>query len=469
LCTNGMSNSMHSSPWANAALVTTFGPQEYGPGPFAGVDFQESLERRFFEAGGGDYTAPAQSADDFLAGRLTAKPRHSSYTFGTCPGRIDTLLPPVARDAISRSLSKYERQIPGFGSAAGLLVGLESRSSGPIRLPRDRDTSVADGFTVPQVLTQTQILQSDDNIVGESECFNMETDQGFQSTPYVETYQCLYPPCTGAPISSIAAPWTRGPGCGSEIRDDSPGMSCDTNGTYAYTINDSSSSCGTFAQTDFEFTSELLYTPIIVPTHTGNAPNGQPWFHNWIYAEWFFWVDNWVDSIPAISTTQLWTDDYTGVATPGVNDINDFPYWMGNFYGLSPQPWDSATPWDPANPPANLDGIFLTGVAGETRAGMQWRWAIWERDIDATLARSPVASPANGGIAYDDLNLVYDQYHAEAQTTACAVTEALGTVSFDQFNYAECSGGVLGVSVLDGNGSDPVTVTVTSNGTSTPT
>jgi len=146
LCTNGMSNSRHSSPWANAALVTTFGPQEYGPGPFAGVSFQESLERRFFEAGGGDYTAPAQSAADFLAGRRTAKPRHSSYTFGTCPGRIDQLLPPQARDAIARALLRYERQIRGFSSAAGLLVGLESRSSGPIRLSRDRETSVAEGF-----------------------------------------------------------------------------------------------------------------------------------------------------------------------------------------------------------------------------------------------------------------------------------------------------------------------------------
>ena len=146
LCTNGMSNSKHSSPWASAALVTTFGPDEYGAGSFAGVDFQETLERRFFEAGGGDYTAPAQTADDFLAGRPTARLRHSTYTFGTCPGRIDALLPPMARDAIARSLLKYERQIPGFSSEAGLLVGLESRSSGPIRQPRDRDTLVADGF-----------------------------------------------------------------------------------------------------------------------------------------------------------------------------------------------------------------------------------------------------------------------------------------------------------------------------------
>ena len=146
LCTNGMSNSRHSSRWANAALVTTFGPDEFGPGSFAGVDFQDNLERRFFDAGGGDYTAPAQSADDFLAGRPTAKPRHSSYTFGTRPGRIDTLLPPMARHAIARALLKYEQQIPGFSSGAGLLVGLESRSSGPVRLPRQRETAVAEGF-----------------------------------------------------------------------------------------------------------------------------------------------------------------------------------------------------------------------------------------------------------------------------------------------------------------------------------
>jgi len=146
LCTNGMSNSTHSSRWANAALVTTFGPAEYGAGAFAGVEFQETLERRFFEAGGADYTAPAQAADDFLAGRPTATPRHSSYTFGTTSGRIDELLPPLARQALARALLEYERQIPGFRSAAGLLVGLESRSSGPLRMPRHRETARADGF-----------------------------------------------------------------------------------------------------------------------------------------------------------------------------------------------------------------------------------------------------------------------------------------------------------------------------------
>ena len=147
LCTNGMSNSLHSSPWANAAIVTTFGPTDYGSGPFDGVEFQRSLEERFFRAGGSDYTAPAQRADDFLAGRQTRDPRRSSFTFGTCPGRIDELLPRRARDAIARALLDFDRKIPGFAGPEGLLVGLESRSSGPIRLPRDRETQLAQCFS----------------------------------------------------------------------------------------------------------------------------------------------------------------------------------------------------------------------------------------------------------------------------------------------------------------------------------
>jgi hypothetical protein len=146
LCTNGMSNSMHSSPFANAAVVTTFGPAEYGPGPFAGVEFQERMETSFFAAGGGDYTAPAQRADDFLAGRTSGALPPTSYSFGTVPARIDELLPGRARDAIAAALRRFDRQIPGFAGPEGVLVGLESRSSGPVRLPRDPETAAAEGF-----------------------------------------------------------------------------------------------------------------------------------------------------------------------------------------------------------------------------------------------------------------------------------------------------------------------------------
>lgn len=150
LCTNGMSNSTHSSPWASAAVVTTLGPREFGDGAFDGVAFQRTLEQRFFDAGGGDYTAPAQTAADFLAGRQHAAAgpmRHSTWPFGVVPGRLDLLLPELARRALVRALRAFDRRLPGFASDAGLLVGLESRSSGPVRIPRDRVTRLASGFT----------------------------------------------------------------------------------------------------------------------------------------------------------------------------------------------------------------------------------------------------------------------------------------------------------------------------------
>ncbi len=147
LCTNGMSNSLHSSGWANAALVVTLGPRELGPGTWAGVAFQETLERAAFAAGGSDYTAPAQRAPDFLAGRESRSLGATSYRFGVRPGRLDLLLPASVRDAVRRALARFDREIPGFASEAGLLVGVETRSSDPLRLPRDEQSRRARGFS----------------------------------------------------------------------------------------------------------------------------------------------------------------------------------------------------------------------------------------------------------------------------------------------------------------------------------
>jgi uncharacterized FAD-dependent dehydrogenase len=145
LCTNGMSNSRHSSPFANAAIVTAVGPAEFGAGVFAGVDYQRELEAKFFDHGGGDYSAPAQRASDFLAGRASSSLGATSYKFGVVPGRIDELLPEVIRDALRRALREFDRQIPGFAGDLGIMVGVETRCSAPLRIPRDPDTFRARG------------------------------------------------------------------------------------------------------------------------------------------------------------------------------------------------------------------------------------------------------------------------------------------------------------------------------------
>lgn len=146
LCTNGMSNSTHSSRWANAALVATFGPEDFGREPLAGIAFQRALERRFFEAGGSSYAAPAQRASDFLARRASVGPLECSFRFGATPGRLDELLPPRVVAALSRALPFWDRVVPGFAGADGLLVGVETRSACPVRMPRDRASFRAQGM-----------------------------------------------------------------------------------------------------------------------------------------------------------------------------------------------------------------------------------------------------------------------------------------------------------------------------------
>ena len=107
---------------------------------------QAALEARFFGAGGGDYTVPAQRVDDFVAGRASSALPRSSYKMGTSAVRIDTLLPQPITEALRAGIAHFERPLPGYASAEGLLVGIESRSSGPLRMPRDPVTRRAPGF-----------------------------------------------------------------------------------------------------------------------------------------------------------------------------------------------------------------------------------------------------------------------------------------------------------------------------------
>ncbi len=324
-------------------------------------------------------------------------------------------------------------------------------------------TSAADGFTTPQVLVQQQLVQADDSIVTESECYNFETAQGWQQDVYADTYRCP----SGGDCTAIAAPWTKGDGCGSETRIDVPEpMGCDTGGTTAWMTNGTAGTCTNFPQSPTTYVDDVLFSPVITPNNTGNAGNGQPWFYQWQYAEWFY-SSNMEASpdVPAIGWAHFWSSNYAGISTPAANET-DFLYNLAQgFFFYSNQTWDSTTAWDLTTGAVNYDGTALN-VGGEAGAGLQWRWAIRVRDADAFGEGAPTATAATQGIAYDNLNLVYEQYHAEGQVGVCAAGDAPGVVSFDQFTYTECGRGTAGVSVTDSNAlGSTVTVTVTSSGT----
>ena len=137
--TNGMSQYSRAEFNANAGIVVGISPADYPGGVLAGVEFQRRWERAAFEAGGGDYRAPAQRVEDFLAGRPSASlgEVEPSYQPGTRPADLATCLPDYAVAAMREALPAFARQVPGFAMADAVMTGVETRTSSPIRLPRD--------------------------------------------------------------------------------------------------------------------------------------------------------------------------------------------------------------------------------------------------------------------------------------------------------------------------------------------
>jgi hypothetical protein len=152
--TNGMSQYSRNERNANAGIVVGISPSDYRvPGaaaaderdPLAGIALQRFWEARAFELGGGGYRAPGQRVGDFLRGQAssafgTVLPSYQPGVRCVDLGAADrAALPTYAIEAIREALPAFERQIPGFALADAVLTGVETRTSSPLRLTRDRD------------------------------------------------------------------------------------------------------------------------------------------------------------------------------------------------------------------------------------------------------------------------------------------------------------------------------------------
>ena len=135
--TNGMSGQLRNSPCANSALVVNVREEDFdGPGPLAGVRLQRRWERRAFDQGGGGYRAPAQNLLDFL--RLPGKGAvRTSYRPGVCEAELDSVLPQFIVDTLREGIVDFGRKLKGFVTAEATLIGIESRTSSPVRILRD--------------------------------------------------------------------------------------------------------------------------------------------------------------------------------------------------------------------------------------------------------------------------------------------------------------------------------------------
>lgn len=143
ICTNGMSNSRHDTPYANSGLVVTLEPELFGAAhPLAGVALQRTYERIAFALAGGDFRVPIQRAFDFLKDR-TPDPRESipsSYERGVAPRNLSSILPPPVLHAVRAGLPILDRQWRGEYLKHAALVGPEMRGSSPVRIDRDPRT-----------------------------------------------------------------------------------------------------------------------------------------------------------------------------------------------------------------------------------------------------------------------------------------------------------------------------------------
>lgn len=144
LVVNGMSLSKRDSPYANSGLVVAISEAmlaEHGyAGPMGGIALQKRIEEAAFCAGGGELRAPATRATDFVAARASSSTPKSSYLPGLAATNVAEVLDagglPIAA-ALRNALQHFGRRMRGYLSEEAVLLGVESRTSSPVRIPRD--------------------------------------------------------------------------------------------------------------------------------------------------------------------------------------------------------------------------------------------------------------------------------------------------------------------------------------------
>ncbi|EHU4932575.1 NAD(P)/FAD-dependent oxidoreductase [Vibrio vulnificus] len=140
--TNGMSQYSRAERNANSAIVVGISPEIDYPGdPLAGIRFQRELESNAYRLGGENYDAPAQKIGDFLKGRDPSAlgDVEPSFTPGIKLTDLEKALPSFAIEAIREAIPAFDRKIKGFASEDGLLTGVETRTSSPVCIKRDKE------------------------------------------------------------------------------------------------------------------------------------------------------------------------------------------------------------------------------------------------------------------------------------------------------------------------------------------
>ena len=142
---NGMSPSGRNSVYANSGIVTEVRMEDYAHlmpeyGVLAGLHFQEQFERTAFANGGGRQIVPGQRLADFVAGKNSKSLPKTSYHPGCIASDMSGWMPQFIGDALRGGFDSFGRKMRGFVTNEAMILGVESRTSSPVRIPRDPDT-----------------------------------------------------------------------------------------------------------------------------------------------------------------------------------------------------------------------------------------------------------------------------------------------------------------------------------------
>ena len=152
LVVNGWSPSKRNNPFANSGMVVQVheadaiaamkndSNKSNSLDPFVLHRLQESVERKAFEAGGGFFVAPAQRMTDFVNNKISTTLPDNSYLRGVNATNLKTVLPPFIFDSLKSALVAFGKKMKGYYTEEAIIVAPESRTSSPIRIPRDPDT-----------------------------------------------------------------------------------------------------------------------------------------------------------------------------------------------------------------------------------------------------------------------------------------------------------------------------------------
>lgn len=141
---NGMSMSRRDSPFANSGTVVAVEVEDLSPfkkhGIFAGLEFQKSVEQTMFAFGPGGQQAPAQRLTDFVAKKVSSSLPPTSYIPGLLSAPLHELLPPAIYHRLAKAVGEFGRKMKGYYTEEANVIATESRTSSPVRIPRDKDT-----------------------------------------------------------------------------------------------------------------------------------------------------------------------------------------------------------------------------------------------------------------------------------------------------------------------------------------